>query len=206
VLIARASGQALGAFLQDNLFGPLGMQDTAFSVPASKLGRLAGCYVPNQSGGLDIYDAPGGASDWSKAPAFESGSGGLVGTVDDYFAFCRMLLNQGKHGNDRILSRAAVELMMSDQLTPEQRAGAAVFFGNHSSWGFGGSVDIKRTSLYRVPGRYGWDGGFGLSAYTDPREQLVGILFTQRLMDSPEPPQSFEDFWTSAYQAIDDCP
>jgi CubicO group peptidase (beta-lactamase class C family) len=205
ILLSRATGQTLEAFLQDNLFGPLGMKDAAFSVPADKLSRLAGCYAANPAtGALDVYDDAGSKSDWSKPPAFQSGSGGLVATVDDYLAFCSMLLNQGRHGGERILSRPSVELMMTDQVAPEQRAGSELFFGNHSSWGFGGSVDIKRTSLYRVPGRYGWDGGLGLSAYTDPCEQLVGILFTQRLMDSPEPPQVFEDFWTSAYQAIDD--
>jgi len=205
ILLSRATGLTLEGFLQDNLFGPLGMKDTAFSVPADKLTRLAGCYVANQiTGALDIYDDAGNKSDWSKPPPLQSGSGGLVGTIDDYLAFCSMLLNQGRHGKERILSRPSVELMMTDQVAPEQRAGAELFFGNHSSWGFGGSVDIKRTSLYRMPGRYGWDGGLGLSAYTDPREQLVGILFTQRLMDSPQPPQVFEDFWTSAYQSIDD--
>jgi len=205
ILLSRATGQTLEAFLQDHLFGPLGMKDTAFSVPADKLSRLAGCYVANHAmGALDVYDDAGSKSDWSKPPAFQSGSGGLVGTIDDYLAFCLMLLNQGRHGKERILSRPSVELMMTDHVAPEQRAGSELFFGNHSSWGFGGSVDIKRTSLYRVPGRYGWDGGLGLSAYTDPHEQLVGILFTQKLMDSPEPPQVFEDFWTSAYQSIDD--
>ena len=55
-----------------------------------------------------------------------------------------------------------------------------------------------------IPGRYGWDGGMGTSAYMDPAEDLVGILLTQRLMDSPAPPKVFQDFWTSVYQAIDE--
>ena len=52
------------------------------------------------------------------------------------------------------------------------------------------------------PGRFGWTGGFGTTAYTDPAEGMIGILFTQRMMDSPEPPKVFTDFWTLAYQAI----
>jgi CubicO group peptidase (beta-lactamase class C family) len=64
-------------------------------------------------------------SAWSSEPAGESGAGGLVSTLDDYFVFSRMLLNQGRHGHDQILSRAAVELMTSDHLTPEHRLGAA---------------------------------------------------------------------------------
>ena len=62
----------------------------------------------------------------------------------------------------------------------------------------------RRDDLANVPGRFGWDAGYGTSAYTDPREGLIGILMTQRVMDSPSGPQVFADFWTSAYQAIDD--
>jgi CubicO group peptidase (beta-lactamase class C family) len=66
------------------------------------------------------------------------------------------------------------------------------------------SVSIGRDSLHDVPGRFGWDGGYGTSWYSDPKENLTGILLTQRLMDSPQPPRVLADFWTSAYRAIDD--
>ena len=141
-------------------------------------------------------------SQWGQPPPFESGGGGLVSTVDDYYAFCRMMLNKGRHGRERILSRASVELMTTDQLTPEQRE--AIFFDGNSSWGFGMGVLTRRDDLASVPGRFGWTGGLGTSAYSDPREDLIGILMTQRLMDSPEPPAVFSDFWTTAYQAIAD--
>jgi CubicO group peptidase (beta-lactamase class C family) len=62
----------------------------------------------------------------------------------------------------------------------------------------GATISVRR------PGRFGWDGGYGTSWYSDPREQYTGILLTQRMMDSPQPPRAFVDFWTSAYQAIDD--
>jgi CubicO group peptidase (beta-lactamase class C family) len=58
--------------------------------------------------------------------------------------------------------------------------------------------------LASVPGRFGWDGGHGTSAYSDPTEDMVAILMSQRLMDSPSAPALYNDFWTSAYQAIDD--
>ena len=61
----------------------------------------------------------------------------------------------------------------------------------------------RRTDIFTTPGRYGWDGGYGTSAYMDPAEDMVGILMTQRMMDSLSP-KVFRDFWTSAYQAIDD--
>jgi CubicO group peptidase (beta-lactamase class C family) len=204
VLIARASRQSFGEFLHDRLFAPLGMKDTGFSVPRDKLARLAGSYYRNPGGGaLELYDGVEN-SQWSKPPRFESGSGGLVSTVDDYFAFCRMLLNKGLASGQRILSRASVELMTSDHVTAEQRRGMEMFFDGTSSWGFGLAVDIRRERLETVPGRFGWTGGLGTSAYTDPREQLIGMVFTQRMMDSPTPPGVFTDFWTATYQALGD--
>jgi CubicO group peptidase (beta-lactamase class C family) len=65
----------------------------------------------------------------------------------------------------------------------------------------GMAVDIRRNEIFHTPGRFGWTGGFGTSAYTDPAEGMIGILFTQRMMDSPEPPKVFTDFWTLAYGA-----
>jgi CubicO group peptidase (beta-lactamase class C family) len=204
VLIARAAGQPLEAFMRERIFEPLGMKDTAFSVPTEKLRRLPGCYRGDpETGALEVYDDPGD-SQWSRPPAFPSGAGGLVSTVDDYLAFCQMLLNSGRHGSDRILSRPSVELMTMDHLKPEQKVGMDIFFGGNSGWGFGLSVATRRDDLAGVPGRFGWTGGLGTSGYSDPREGLAGILMTQRLMDSPEPARVFLDFWTSAYQAIDD--
>jgi len=114
-----------------------------------------------------------------------------------------MMLNKGRHGRGQVLSRATVELMTSDQLTPEQRAGSEIFFGTHSSWGLGMAVDIRRNEIFHTPGRFGWDGGFGTTAYTDPAMGMIGILFTQRMMDSPEAPKVFTDFWTLAYGAME---
>ena len=142
-------------------------------------------------------------SEYSRPPAFESGAGGLVSTIDDYYAFCRMLLNKGVWGGARLLSEASIEAMTRDQLMPEQRKGAQIFFGSHSSWGFGMAVNIHRENPWNVPGRFGWDGGFGTSAYSDPAHDFIGILLTQRLLDSPEPPAVFKDFWTQAYRSLD---
>jgi CubicO group peptidase (beta-lactamase class C family) len=203
VLIARVSGKSLGAFMRERIFDPLGMKDTAFHVPSGKIDRLPGFYFFNrQTNRLDVFDDVANSA-WRTEPPFESGGGGLVSTIDDYFAFSRMMLSKGRHGREQILSRAAVELMTSDQLTPEQRAGSEIFFGTHSSWGFGMAVDIRRKEIFHTPGRFGWTGGFGTSAYTDPAEGMIGILFTQRMMDSPEPPKVFTDFWTLAYGAMD---
>jgi len=204
VLLARASGQPLETFLRERLFEPLGMKDTGFSVPAASLDRLATSYWPDPtSGKLTVYDEAMG-SQWSRPPAFPSGAGGLVSTIDDYLAFGQMMLSQGKHGNERILSRLSVELMTTDQLTPEQKAASSLISGflDGLGWGFGVSVVTKRDDIAAVPGRYGWDGGLGTSWYSDPREDMVIILMTQCAWASPSPPNVY--FWTLAYQAIDD--
>jgi CubicO group peptidase (beta-lactamase class C family) len=204
VLIARASGQPLDTFLRERIFEPLGMKDTGFSVPASKLDRLATSYWANtNTGALDLYDQPDGQ--WSRPPAFPSGAAGLVSTVDDYLAFGRMLLNQGRHGGERILSRPSVETMTADQLTPEQKAVSGFFpgyFDGHG-WGFGMVVVTRRDGISATPGRFGWDGGLGTSWYTDPGEELVAILMTQRAVFPLFSPV-YLDFWTSVYATIDD--
>ncbi len=206
VLIARASGQPFETFLRERLFEPLGMKDTGFSVPAAKLDRLATSYWTNfATGSFELYDAAEGGQ-WSRPPSFPSGGGGLVSTVDDYLAFGRMMLNNGKHGSARILSRPSVEAMTADHLTPQQKAVSGIvpgYFDSHG-WGFGVSVVTRRDDPARPVGTFGWDGGLGTSWCSDPREEMVGILMTQRAWTSPSPPNVCVDFWASAYQAIDD--
>jgi CubicO group peptidase (beta-lactamase class C family) len=97
--------------------------------------------------------------------------------------------------------RESVAEMTRDQLTAEQKTGphADIFFQGHSGWGLGMAVALRRDRPWLTPGRFGWDGGYGTSAYTDPRKGLIGVLMTQRMMDSPEPPVTYIDFWTAAY-------
>jgi CubicO group peptidase (beta-lactamase class C family) len=206
VLIARASGRPFETFLRERLFEPLGMTDTGFSVPAAKRDRFGPSYWTNsQTGAAEIYD-PAENGEWSHPPAFPSGGGGLVSTVDDYLAFARMLLGDGRHGGERILSRAAVETMTADQLCPAQKAAGGLgsdFFDNHG-WGFGMAVVTRRASLAEPVGQYGWSGGLGTSWLSDPDAEMTGILMTQRAWTSPVPPEICRDFWTLAYQALDD--
>jgi CubicO group peptidase (beta-lactamase class C family) len=204
VLIARAAGTTFGEFLRERIFAPLGMKDTAFHVPEAKLKRFATSYASDHATQkLEVFDHPV-TGKFSSPPVFENGSAGLVSTADDFNAFAQMMLNGGRLGSERILSRPSVELMTADQITPEQKLGSEIFFGDVRGWGFGMSVFTRRDDLSSVPGRFGWDGGYGTSWYSDRREQLTGILLTQRMMDSPQPPRALADFWTLAYQAIDD--
>lgn len=201
VLVARASGQPLGDFMQERIFEPLGMKDTGFYVPQEKLDRLPPCYqVNHETGALELFDEVGGH--WSKPPAFPAGGGGLVSTVDDFWAFGEMLRNGGTLGNERILSRPTVEVMTTNQLTDAQQRDASSFFVEPRGWGFGVSIVIGRNDLSMVPGRFGWEGGYGTSWASDPKEELTAILMTQLLF--PQAAAVYQDFWTGVYQAIDD--
>ena len=187
-------------------FLPVCRKDTAFSVPEAKLDRLATCYqIDAGTGRLVIYDEARGGR-WARPPVFQSGGGGLVSTADDFLAFGRMMLNLGRHGAGRILARPTVELMTTDHLTQEQKTASFFYpgFWDNRGWGFGVSVTTRRDGVAASPGSFGWDGGFGTSWCTDPHEDMVAILLIQRLMTSPTSGDINSDFWTLAYQAIDD--
>ena len=204
VLIARVAGTTFGEFLRDRIFVPLAMKDTAFYVPADKHHRFATSYGSDPATKkLKVFDYPV-TGKFSSPPVFENGSAGLVSTADDFNAFAQMLLNGGQLGSERILSPTSVELMTTDQISSENKQESQLFLGDVRSWGFGMSVFKGRDDLHATPGRFGWDGGYGTSWYSDPGKQLTGILLTQRMMNSPQPPRVFSDFWTSLYQAIDD--
>jgi len=205
VLIARASGQSLETFLYERIFEPLGMHDTAFSVPPAKLERLATSYWVNiETGALELYDDVAD-SRWRRPPAFPDGGAGLVSTVDDYLAFGQMMLNKGRYEGRRILSRPSVELMTTDHLTQEQKTRSGFLAGqwDNRGWGFGVGIITGRDNVWAVPGRFGWDGGYGTSWASDPQEDMVAILMTQRA-EFPLFSSVYLDFWTSVYQAIDD--
>jgi CubicO group peptidase (beta-lactamase class C family) len=204
VLIARASGQPFETFLRERVFEPLGMTDTSFHVPPDKLDRLATSYgVDPDTGSLTLLDEVNGG--WSRPPAFPSGGAGLVSTVDDYVAFGQMMLDKGSYRGRRLLSRLSVDTMITDHLTIEQKATAPFFPGYFDSrgWGFGVVVTTRRDDLSAVPGQFGWDGGLGTSWRSDPAEDLVAILLTQRSA-FPLHSNVHLDFWTSVYRAIDD--
>jgi CubicO group peptidase (beta-lactamase class C family) len=121
--------------------------------------RLPGFYFFNRkTNTLDFFEDHAKTA-WQVEPPFESGGGGLVSTIDEYFAFSKMMLNKGRHGREQILSRASVDLMTYDQTPPEQRTISALFFEDYSSWGLGVAVDIARREVYQFPGRFGWTAG-----------------------------------------------
>jgi CubicO group peptidase (beta-lactamase class C family) len=187
VLLARAAGEPFPDVLATRVFQPLGMRDTGFWTAHTD--RLATAYRPTPDG-LVAWDEPEGM--WSRPQAFADGAAGLVSTVDDLLAFARMLLG----GGAPVLSAEAARAMCSDQLTDAQKArgGLGPDFFNGRSWGFGQAV--------LDGGAFGWDGGFGSSWLVDPANELTVIVLTQRMFETPEPPQVHRDIQAAAYAAL----
>lgn len=205
-VVARASGMKLGDFLQQRIFGPLGMVDTGFWVPEKKRSRLCVAYAMDQDG----KRVPGTARPADKPPVFESGAGGLVSTADDYLKFARMLLGKGKLGDTRILSHSAVGLMTSDHLTREQRM--QPFQGIRDYWagqGFGLTVavidDVARwtpSNGYSSAGSFYWPGATACQWQADPKEDMITIHMVQLTNGFAATP--FRAIRELAYAAIDD--
>jgi CubicO group peptidase (beta-lactamase class C family) len=213
ILIERVTGAPLAEVLGKRVFEPLGMTDTAFHVPAAKLGRFTSMYAPAaaadvfgasaddaDSAGLVLIDRPDG---WYAAPpALPDGAGGLVSTADDLAAFAAMLAADG----DGLLSPESVAQMLRDRTTARDRAENPWFFGEHLGWGLTMSVPLAgvdpRTIPAGLPRGYGWEGGSGTTWHTDPVTGLTGILLTQRMVTSPEPEEVTRDFWSAAHAAL----
>jgi CubicO group peptidase (beta-lactamase class C family) len=201
VLIARAAGQALPAFLHDRIFEPLGMTDTAFFAPAAKIDRLPAEYR-RHNGQLVRYDDPANSA-WAKPPAFPAGDSGLVSTVDDMFAFSRFMLDRGRSGGRQLLSEASIAAMTRDHLTAVRREGGAIILGRGHGWGYGLAVTLESTAQGIPGGAYGWNGGLGTSWIMDPASDRTAIVMTQTMFDSPDPPDVHKDFWRALFGPIE---
>jgi len=198
VLIARISGTTLDRFLAEQIFEPLGMRDTGFFVPTSKLSRLATIYAFDADERLCADEAR--RKRFTQAPDFPSGGAGLVSTADDFHAFARMIADGGKG----ILSRRSIDLMLTDALTPAQKSASRFTpgFFDRQGWGMGGAIVTARTGISTTPGRYGWAGGLGTIFSVDRAEDMVTIFMGQRAFRHPDDIPLGEDFQTLAYLAI----
>jgi CubicO group peptidase (beta-lactamase class C family) len=191
VLVARASGQPFADYADQRIFQPLGMTDSGFAFGPGTAGRVTTAYRRGEDGALVQVDPPDGQ--WAVEPAFASGAGGCVSSAADVLAFYRMLLA----GGGDVLPSELVAAMTTDQLTPAIRATNDVFL-NGQSWGFGCGVDIEVCNAWNVPGRYGWVGGSGTSAYAVPADGSIAILLTQVELGGPDGSPVLESFWAAA--------
>ncbi|NYE35627.1 CubicO group peptidase (beta-lactamase class C family) [Nocardioides cavernae] len=188
VLASRAAGRPYADVVADRVLRPLGMDDTGFHVPADRVDRFTTLYQAGD-GGLRVSDEPNGY--YVRTPAFASGSGGLVTTVDDWLAFGRMLLAGG--GN--VLSPESVRQMTTDHITEAQRE-LGGWFLDGQGWGYGGGVDTALIEPWNEIGRYGWVGGTGTSAYVHPATGTVAVLLTQVVLGAPGIEDLLKAFWT----------
>jgi CubicO group peptidase (beta-lactamase class C family) len=190
VLLARCTGTPLGDLLRERVLAPLGMEDTGFSAPAS---RLATAYQADQDGVLQVADPADGV--FSRTPSFEKLGGGLVSTAGDLLRFFGALAD----GGAPVLTEAGVAAMTTPALSPAQRELAGFILGPGASWGLGTSVDVEAAEPWMAPGRWGWNGGIGTTAYVDPSRDTIGVLLTQRMMAGPL--DGFGAFWSAVAAA-----
>ncbi len=206
-LVAVISGQPFDRFLVDRILVPLGMTDTAFHVPADKVGRFAACYVRGPDGRPALQDDPE-KSRYLAAPKAPSGGGGLVSTARDYMRFCQFLLGRGALGDTRLLGRKTVELMTLNHLDGDMAAmgqarfGESNFHGIGFGLGFSVMLDPAKAQIMGTPGEYSWGGMASTSFWIDPVEDLAVVMMTQLIPSSQYPIR--RELRVLAYQAIVD--
>ena len=185
-LVEVMSGMSFDAYLRARIFEPLGMKDTAFTVPDGAASRFAANYSRGPDKTLRLEDDPQN-SIYLKPRTFFSGGGGLVSTAHDYLRFCRMLVNGGELDGVRILGRKTIDLMTRNHL-PNDEDLTRWALGSFSEtanegYGFGLGFSINlgpvRTATIGSAGEYAWGGAASTIFWIDPAEELVVILMTQ---------------------------
>jgi len=202
-VIEAASGQRLAAFLDERIFKPLGMNDTAFALSADKGGRLAIPFATDPASGL-----PNKLIDVSAVPGNDSGGAGAVSTASDYLRFTQMLLNGGQLDGVRILSRPTIQLMASDHLGTRIQAALTpgeLLLGT-PGYTFGLGFAVRQgagvAGVHGSQGEYLWAGYAGTFFWVDPKEEVTAVLMTQ----APSPARAFyrRMIKNLVYQAIND--
>jgi CubicO group peptidase (beta-lactamase class C family) len=172
-LVEVLSGESLDQYFHKHIFEPLGMNDTYFYIPASKVGRLVN--VTSEDKNHHLVNAPG---DFVRYPTVEgtyySGGAGLSSTVKDYAIFLQMMLNNGKYNGKTLLARHTVELMTSNQI------GDLNLGMNKFGLGFEITTANGQEKLGMSEGSFSWGGYFATNYWADPKEKLVGLIFMQQ--------------------------
>ena len=190
------TGQTLGEAMSERFFGPLGMTETSFTVPAARKARFASNYMIQADGSFILQD-DGQTSPFTKAGKLESGGGGLTSTTDDWLKFARMLLDEGKFEGTQILEPETVRLMITDHLGDTPALLPWIGGDTGAGFGYGGSVQMTstaelETSKGRYPGQFGWGGAARTNFWVDPQNDAIGIIMLQFF--SPEDPKLHDDF------------
>jgi CubicO group peptidase (beta-lactamase class C family) len=189
-LVEVTSGMSLDAFFRTRIFGPLGMKDTHFALPATKAARLVPLHE-ERDGRLSATtrEVLGGDPDWPAKPVtYFSGGGGLSGTTTDYARFLQLFLNGGELDGVRLLSRKTIELMLQNQIGTLQ-----------PNFGLGFAIETAQNDA-RSPkslGSFSWGGAFSTTYWADPKEKLIALLYTN-IYNSTAPFDLFETFVYSA--------
>jgi len=184
-LVGRIAGTTFQDFLQQRIFGPLGMVDTDFWCPPEKRDRMACLYRINpETDKLQDVSFP----HVDAQPAFCGGGGGLISTADDYLKFARLMLNKGELDGVRLITPETHALMTANRLTPEQREipfmGIPFWMGQGFGLGVSVITDPEKQAWMGAgsEGAFGWPGAFGTWWQADPAEDMVLIYLIQNSM------------------------
>jgi CubicO group peptidase (beta-lactamase class C family) len=196
-LVEYFSGMRFDKYVQTKIFQPLGMKDTVFGIPKEYVSRYTTNYAPAKDGGLQPIDKPGN-SNYARFSDHPFGGLSLSSTAMDYYLFSQMLLNRGRLGNARLLSKKTVELMTSNHLPPSI-PDIGMFGG--TGYGLGVSVLLDPASLGNLgsQGQFGWGGAATTHVIIDPKEDMVAVYCTQIM---PGDFNLINQFKTLVYQSI----
>jgi len=191
-LVSLASGLPFDEFVRTRILVPLGMHDTDFHVPESKVARFAECYVRSATGKL----APAQLGSFLAPPRAPSGGGGLVGTAADYLRFCEMLRGGGALGGVRLVGPKTLAFMrinhlpggrnIADLASPGMFAEAA-YQGMGFGLGFAMVTDPARYGVTASPGEFSWGGMASTAFWVDPVEDVSVVFMTQLMPSSSYP-------------------
>jgi CubicO group peptidase (beta-lactamase class C family) len=173
-LVEVVSGQGLGAFLQTEIFGPLGMVDTGFAVPPDQHHRIAEPFAHDPDGGVPMK-----VLEPRQVPAMEGGGGGLMSTAMDYTRFLQCLRNRGELDGVRLLGPHTVDYMTADHLGGIPADGTLLPPGHGFGLGFAVRTHLGLSSVPGSVGLYYWGGIAGTTFFVDPALDMYAMLMVQ---------------------------
>ena len=202
-LVEVLSGKSLADFMQEKIFAPLGMVDTAFHIDPSKLNRFCTLYGKTAKSNFDVLDLPD-SSEYLPPVNLHSGGGGLVSTASDYLKFAQCILNKGELDGVRLLGPKTVELITCNHLPmdllPIAFEGYEPMQGMGFGLGFGVMLDVAQTGVMGSIGDHSWGGFAETFFWIDPQEDLIAILMSQYLPSQTYPIR--KEFRTTVYQSL----